>query len=93
MSSLELEAVAALQEAERLLAILPLGSPERDAVELTAADLRDLCGRLGIHPHLNGNDGGSVAGSSLAQARETVYVAQAHFRLLRARLERVDAQN
>ena len=92
MSSLELEAVAALQEAERLLAVLPFGSPDRDAVALTAADLRELCERLGLHPQRTANGNGSAA-ASLAQAREVVYVAQAHFRLLRARLERVDAQN
>ncbi|MBI3752071.1 MAG: hypothetical protein HY263_10520 [Chloroflexi bacterium] len=79
------EALATLQEAERLLGSLPDASSDHDAVALLAADLRDLCDSA------NGN--GSLAGSSLALARETIYSAQAHLRILRSRHPREDVSS
>lgn len=81
MSTLAAEALATLQEAERLLGSLPAASSDHDAAAVLAADLRDICDGAG------GN--GGLAGPSLARARETIYAAQAHLRILRSRHEGV----
>lgn len=83
MSTLEAEALATLQEAERLLDWLAPESADRQVIASLVADLRDLCAGL--------LDGGAIAGPSLARARETIYAAQAHLRILRSRHERADA--
>lgn len=82
MSTLAAEALATLQEAERLLDGLPADSADRPAIAGLAADLRDLCAGI-ADSHL--------AAPSLASVRETIYAAQAHLRILRSRQERADA--
>ena len=82
MSTLAAEALATLQEAERLLDGLTATSADHDVIAALVADLRDLCAGVG-------DDG--FAAVSLARARETIYAAQAHLRILRSRLERADA--
>jgi hypothetical protein len=80
MSTLATEALATLQEAERLLAALRPTSPDYEATALLAADLRDICATLTDTLH--------AAGANLARAREIVYGAKAHLRIIRARQER-----
>ena len=83
MSPLATEALATLQEAERLLATLRPASPDYDATVLLVADLRDICATLTDTRH--------ASGANLARAREIVYGAQAHLRIIRARQDRSGA--
>jgi hypothetical protein len=46
LSTLATEALATLEEAERLLAALPPGTPDHESVALLALDLREICARL-----------------------------------------------
>ena len=69
------EATATLHEAERLLARLPAGSKDREAVEDIVAELNEICRQLGL-----------AAGPSEARgAREAVYGARALLRVIAAR--------
>lgn len=81
MSTLVTEALETLQEVERFLASLPRTSPDHDAAALLAADLQDICDTLA--------DSATPAVSNVAGARELVYGAQAHLRILRSRRERI----
>lgn len=69
------EATATLREAERLLARLPAGSKDREAVEDIVAELQDVCLQLAA-------DGGP---SDARGVRETVYGAMALLRVISAR--------
>jgi hypothetical protein len=83
LSTLATEALATLDEAERLLAALLPGTPDHESVALLTADLRELCASL--------TDTHGSASANVARARETIYGAQAHFRIIRARQERNSA--
>jgi hypothetical protein len=75
LSNLGDEVLAALHEAERLVATLPPGSTEQlTAIDL-AAELREICDRL-----IDADLPASVAG-----ARQAVYAAQALLRVLGSR--------
>jgi len=63
-------------------AALP-GTPDHESVALLTADLRELCATL--------TDTHGSASANVARARETIYGAQAHFRIIRARQERNSA--
>jgi hypothetical protein len=81
MSNLADEVMAALHEAERLVASLPAGSPERQTAFDLAAELQELCDRL--------NDVSLPAG--VAAARQSVYAAQALLRVLAGRQDHARA--
>jgi hypothetical protein len=80
LSTLATEALATLDEAERLLATLSPGTPDHESLALLTADLREICATL-TDPH-------GSASANVARARETIYGGQAHVRIIRARLER-----
>jgi hypothetical protein len=80
LSTLATEALATLEEAERLLAALPPGTPDHESVALLALDLREICARLA--------DTHGSASANVARARETIYGARAGFRVIRTRQER-----
>lgn len=69
------EALATLHEAERLMARLPAGSKDREAVEDIVAELNEICFQLG-------DDAGPREARG---ARESVYGARALLRVIAAR--------
>ena len=80
LSTLATEALATLEEADRLLATLSPDSSDHESVALLRSDLREICASL--------TDSHGSPSANLSRARETIYGAQAHFRIIRARQER-----